>query len=120
MIQIVEIQMKSTDSTKQKLWATFYDPLGIESNLEICQAKWLSLTLPMLQQWFNRDLERTKLLNLVPQKRSTRSTSSSMNIDGALAEGPLSTFPSVHVVNMIQPTQVDGVSCGVLCAAVEF
>ncbi|KAG2763673.1 hypothetical protein PC129_g8576 [Phytophthora cactorum] len=77
MIQIVEIQMTTTDSTKQKLWATLYDPLGIESNLEMCQAKWLSFTLPMLQQWLNRDVDRAKLLNVVPHNRATHSTRSS-------------------------------------------
>ncbi|KAG2877155.1 hypothetical protein PC119_g24623 [Phytophthora cactorum] len=48
----------------------------------------------MLQQWFNRDVGRAKLLNLVPQNRPTQSTRSS------------------SVAN-----NEDGVSCGVLCAA---
>ncbi|KAG2795462.1 hypothetical protein PC116_g25664 [Phytophthora cactorum] len=45
----------------------------------------------MLQQWFNRDVGRAKLLNLVPQNRPTQSTRSS------------------SVAN-----NEDGVSCGVL------
>ncbi|KAG6948905.1 hypothetical protein JG688_00014875 [Phytophthora aleatoria] len=114
--------MTTTGSTKQKLWATLYDPLGIESNLEICQAKWLSFTLPMLQQWFNRDVDRTKLLNMVPQNRATHSTrsNSAANNESAHAQDPSLTFPSVHVVDMLRPTQVDGVSCGVFCAAQAY
>ncbi|KAG2798054.1 hypothetical protein PC118_g21317 [Phytophthora cactorum] len=51
----------------------------------------------MLQQWFNRDVGRAKLLNLVPQNRPTQSTRSS------------------SVAN-----NEDGVSCGVLCAAQAY
>ncbi|KAG6967012.1 hypothetical protein JG688_00006506 [Phytophthora aleatoria] len=73
----------------------------------------------MLQQWFNRDVGRAKLLNLVPQNRPTQSTRSSSvaNNEGAHAQDSLPTFSSVHVMNMLRRTQVDGVSCGVLCAA---
>ncbi|KAG6943321.1 hypothetical protein JG687_00018536 [Phytophthora cactorum] len=109
MIQIVEIQMTTTESTNQKLWAMLCNPLGIESNLEICQAKWHSCTLPMLQRWFNRDVDRAKLLSLVPQNRPTHSTrsSSAAKNEGAHAQNPLPTFPSIHEVNMLRPTQVE-------------
>ncbi|KAF1774222.1 hypothetical protein GQ600_730 [Phytophthora cactorum] len=43
------------DTSKHKIWVTFYDPLGVASNPDVCQAKWISLTLPLLQQWFDRD-----------------------------------------------------------------
>ncbi|KAF1794085.1 hypothetical protein GQ600_22819 [Phytophthora cactorum] len=55
IIQIVEVQMGDQDTSKHKIWVTFYDPLGVASNPDVCQAKWISLTLPLLQQWFDRD-----------------------------------------------------------------
>ncbi|KAG2760611.1 hypothetical protein PC129_g4232 [Phytophthora cactorum] len=69
MVQIVEIQMSDEDTNKHKIWATFYDPLGVSSNLEVCEAKWISFTLPLLQEWFERDLGRGKSLNLQAKSR---------------------------------------------------
>ncbi|KAG3072635.1 hypothetical protein PI124_g8744 [Phytophthora idaei] len=63
IVQIIEIQMRDADTSKHKIWATFYDPLGVASNLDVCQTKWIAFTLPLLQQWFDRDSGRAKLLN---------------------------------------------------------
>ncbi|KAI9993963.1 hypothetical protein PInf_016492 [Phytophthora infestans] len=69
MIQIVEVKMTDTEPSKRKIWATFYDPLGEDSNLEICQAKWTSFTLPLLEAWFKRDKDREKFRNLASNMR---------------------------------------------------
>ncbi|KAG2773302.1 hypothetical protein PC129_g15606 [Phytophthora cactorum] len=48
MVQTTETQMRDADTSKHKIWAKFYDPLGVSSNLDVCQAKWISFTLPLL------------------------------------------------------------------------
>ncbi|KAG3246318.1 hypothetical protein PI124_g8952 [Phytophthora idaei] len=46
MVQIIEIQMRDADTRKHKIWPTLYDPLGVSSNFDVCQAKWIYFTLP--------------------------------------------------------------------------
>lgn len=124
MIQIVEIQMSGTDPSKPKIWATFYDPLGLASNLEICQAKWLTFTLPMLQKWFSRDTESNKLLSLTPGCIKTSRINTKVPIMSTKQDPMLSKklpeFPSVVAVMMTSPKQTDAVSCGVLCIAQAY
>ncbi|KAG6961333.1 hypothetical protein JG688_00009146 [Phytophthora aleatoria] len=81
MVQTTETQMRDADTSKHKIWAKFYDPLGVSSNLDVCQAKWISFTLPLLQQWFDRDAGGDKLLSF----QSTRRRGSSTTTDNASA-----------------------------------
>ncbi|KAG6950948.1 hypothetical protein JG687_00013927 [Phytophthora cactorum] len=48
MVQIIEIQMRDADTRKHKIWPTLYDPLGVSSNFDVCQAKWISFTIPVV------------------------------------------------------------------------
>ncbi|KAG1687313.1 hypothetical protein DVH05_005267 [Phytophthora capsici] len=119
MIQIVEIKMTDADTTKHKIWATFYDPLGVGSNLDICESKRISFTLPLLQSWFKRDMDREKLRNLIPKNRLKRSASAARSRESG-DDTPEMQFPDVLAVRMTRPTQVDDVSCGILCAAQAY
>ncbi|KAG2952065.1 hypothetical protein PC117_g3090 [Phytophthora cactorum] len=47
MVQIIEIQMRDADTRKHKIWPTLYDPLGVSSYFDVCQAKWISFTIPV-------------------------------------------------------------------------
>ncbi|KAG3242141.1 hypothetical protein PI124_g13017 [Phytophthora idaei] len=81
MVQTTETQMRDADTSKHKIWAKFYNPLGVSSYLDVCQAKWISFTLPLLQQWVDRDAGGDKLLNF----QSTRRRGSSTTTDNASA-----------------------------------
>eukprot|EP00644_Phytophthora_capsici_P011278 jgi/Phyca11/16217/fgenesh1_pg.PHYCAscaffold_18_\ len=104
MIQIVEIKMTDADTTKHKIWATFYDPLGVGSNLDICESKWSSFTLPLLESWFKRDMDREKLRNLIPKNRLKRSASAARSRESG-DDTPEMQFPDVLAVRMTRPTQ---------------
>ncbi|KAG6968033.1 hypothetical protein JG687_00003964 [Phytophthora cactorum] len=92
MVQIVEIQMSDEDTNKHKIWATFYDPLGVSSNLEVCEAKWISFTLPLLQEC-------------------------EVNTDSAPL-APQRVLP--EVVSLLYPKQADAVSCDILSIAQAY
>ncbi|OWZ03271.1 hypothetical protein PHMEG_00025031 [Phytophthora megakarya] len=121
IIQIVEVQMNGEDVSKHKMGVSFYDPLGVTSNLEICQAKWISFTLPLLQQWHERDTDRDKVLNLTARIKIGRN---STTVAVTQASQPLTTpkigLPSVVAVKMTRPKQADAVCCGVLCIAQAY
>ncbi|KAG1695299.1 hypothetical protein DVH05_020678 [Phytophthora capsici] len=119
MIQIVEIKMPDADSTKHKIWATFYEPLGAGSNLNICASKWISFTSPLLQSWFKQSIDRGMLRNLIPKNRLKRSTSAARSRENG-DDTPELQFLDVFAVRMTHPTQVDDVSCRILCAAQAY
>ncbi|GMF49252.1 unnamed protein product [Phytophthora fragariaefolia] len=119
MIQIVEIKVSEHDISKDKTWVTLYDPLGIDANLEICQAKWVSFTLPLLQQWYDRDMERENVRNI--RSKTRPGGAQEPDVEGrSETEASLSKFPTVIVMNVTRPTQLDGVSCGILCVAQAY
>lgn len=115
IIQIVEIQMADPDTSKHKIWVTFYDPLGVASSLDVYQAKWISFTLPLLQQWFDRDQDREKLRkwvsNLVTTKRQINSgdskavTTTGPNDDGAAPMTSPCSLPEIVAVPVTTPSR---------------
>ncbi|KAG3188233.1 hypothetical protein JG687_00019699 [Phytophthora cactorum] len=111
--------MRGADTSKHKIWVTFYDPLGVASNLDVCQAKWISFTLPLLQQWFDRDSGRAKLLNF----ESTRRRGSSTTDNASAKTTPLvqhRVLPEVVAVPLLYPKKMDSVSCGMLSIAQAY
>ncbi|GMF51114.1 unnamed protein product [Phytophthora fragariaefolia] len=119
MIQIVEIKVSEHDISNDKIWVTLYGPLGIDANLEICQPKWVSLTLPLLKQWYDRDMEREKVRNILSKTRPGGAQEPEVE-GGSETEASLSKFPAVIVMNVTRPTQRDGVSCGIRCVAQAY
>ncbi|ETI42344.1 hypothetical protein F441_12475 [Phytophthora nicotianae CJ01A1] len=61
-----------SDTSKHNIWVMFYDPLGVASKIGVCQAKWISFALPLLQQWFDRVVGRGNFLNLQSSRRKIK------------------------------------------------
>ncbi|KAF1795927.1 hypothetical protein GQ600_3005 [Phytophthora cactorum] len=116
------IQLSDADPDKHKIWATFYDPLGANVNIRVCQAKWLSFTLPLLQKWVGRDQGRSRALDLIPTPRVTRSKQGLTKPKEEVSDvrPPSQAFPTVTTVDMKRPRQTDAVSYGLLCVAQAY
>ncbi|KAG1712471.1 hypothetical protein DVH05_000217 [Phytophthora capsici] len=111
-----------------------YDPLGLDSNIDVLRSKWKSFTLPLLQAWHARDSRRSEVVTISCSSKSTcvnTKFESQVTISNDLkddSENDASTpnlkacsgLPVFEEDVLLLPRQPDSVSCGVLCLAQAY